>query len=148
MSETIILYTEYISKEKLLPIIFEFGAKAGLELVRYSENITNHDEDVQFCREVTETLRHYILFDLLTKEQFEKYKKDFFIINNKKYYLIFDMKHNRDVMDKIGEFVLLLAKYYPDIIMTEETYTDFYTMERIAKEGMPWVIDKEDWDIY
>lgn len=148
MSETIILYPEYIAKEILVPIILEFGEKADLELTRYTENITNHEEDVVLTREVKENFYHHILFDLFTKEQFDKYKSHFYVFNDKKYFSLMHIDHDRDIMDKVGEFVLLLAKHYPDIVMTRDSYTDFYTMERIAKEGMPWVIPPESWDIY
>lgn len=151
MSTTIILYPEYIPKEKLLLIIFEFGTKAGLEFNALNTQAKDYEEDISCYREVTETINHYILFDLRSEKEYNEYSEDVnsvYIINNKKYIPLIFIKHDRDIMDKVGDFVLLLAKYYPDIVMTEDSYTDFYTMERITKEGIPWVIAPEDWDIY
>ncbi|WP_312341508.1 hypothetical protein [Chryseobacterium binzhouense] len=151
MTTTIILYPEYIPKEKLLSIIYEFGKNANLEFNDLNPKAEDYEEDIQLYREVTDVRFHHILFDLRSEKEYNEYSEDVnsvYIINDKKYIPLIFIKHDRDIMDKVGDFVLLLAKYYPDIVMTEDSYTDFYTMERITKEGMPWVIAPEDWDIY
>lgn len=142
MRSTIIISLEHRNKEQVLKKIIEFGKRNKFEIVPKEEVLSLGD--IGLSKEIGEDDISYIEFSITEKDEFKTQDiSNSSIINGKRHYFYIWINHTTgdQTLHSLNELLNEILSDNPDMLVTDETFDGFYSLEQIKKKQVPkWLL--------
>lgn len=142
MRNKIIVSLEYRDKEEVLKKIIEFGNRNKFEIIPKEDVVSLGD--IGLSKEIDDNNVNYIEFSITEKDEFKtQHISNSSVINGKRYYFYIWMNHtsNNQTYNSMNKFFNEILSDYPDMLVTDETCEDFYSIEQIKNKQVPkWLL--------
>jgi len=141
MRSKIIVSQEHRDIEEVLKKIIEFGNRNKFRIIPKDKVISLGD--IALSKEIGEDDYNYLEFSITDKDEFKTDITNSSVINGKRYYFYIWINHTThdQAYHSLNEFLNEILSNYPDMLVTDETFDGFYSLEQIKNKQVPeWLL--------
>jgi hypothetical protein len=142
MRNKIIVSTEHKDKEEILKKIIEFGKKNKFKIIPKEQVLSLGD--IALNKEIDDDNFNYLEFSITKKNEFTtQHISNSHMINGKRYYFLIWIDHTKNDLtySSLNQFLNEILSDYPDMLVTDESCKDFYSLEQIKNKEVPeWLL--------
>ena len=107
-----------------------------LNLRKEKENLYSSLADLDLYLDVNDEDFHFLGIRVMNSEEFER---DKIIVDGEEYFIALSIDHESFEERFIHMFLKEFLPFYPEMIIADESTTEFYTIEDLQNNNIPWL---------
>ncbi|MFC4635139.1 hypothetical protein ACFO3O_14605 [Dokdonia ponticola] len=134
MNNKYLLLKNYKEKEIIVNSIESIADK--LNLRKEKENLYSSLADLDLYLDVNDEDFHFLGIRVMNSEEF---KRDKVIVDEEEYFIALSIDHESFEERFIHMFLKEFLPFYSEMIIADESTTQFYTIEDLQNNNIPWL---------